>query len=92
MAETLEMEVETLNGPDNNERESKIDLPKATASSDSSSSDSDSDEDNSDLKLGTLEKEIAENPSSYDIHVQVRSDLYSPVAIHCPILRIFCVV
>ncbi|XXG39422.1 hypothetical protein AAC387_Pa01g0384 [Persea americana] len=70
MAETLEMGVETLNGPDNNERESKIDLPKATVSSDSSSSDSDSDEDNSDLKLGTLEKEIAENPSSYDIHVQ----------------------
>ncbi|KAI3863457.1 hypothetical protein MKX03_005922 [Papaver bracteatum] len=54
---------------DDEEEEAKQDIQ----SSDSSDSDSDSDEDaaaDDEQQLQTLEKELAENPSNYDAHVQ----------------------
>ncbi|RZC63880.1 hypothetical protein C5167_025614 [Papaver somniferum] len=61
--ETLDVDMDEV------EEEAKQDIQ----SSDSSDSDSDSDEDaaaDDEQQLQTLEKELAENPSSYDAHVQ----------------------
>ncbi|XP_077224012.1 EMBRYO DEFECTIVE 140 isoform X2 [Tasmannia lanceolata] len=64
MAETLDTEMKTL------EEDEVTNGGRAESDMKSPTSSSDSDSDDEDLKLETLEKELSENPSSYDAHVQ----------------------
>ncbi|OVA19144.1 RNA recognition motif domain [Macleaya cordata] len=66
MAENSDKDSETLEEMKNGEEIAKPDIQNT-----SSSSDSDSDEDaEEDHRFEALEKELAENPSSYDTHIQ----------------------
>ncbi|XP_043722052.1 squamous cell carcinoma antigen recognized by T-cells 3 isoform X2 [Telopea speciosissima] len=69
MAETSDMEVKTLEKT-HNEVEVDTEMENPSSSDSESESESESDDDVEDLRVEALEKELAENPSSYETHVQ----------------------